>query len=105
MFAQKGSYMGTQHIIKIFPDAPRDLWHIVATDMEKSAIAIAEKNAKKNLSNEELEKIEFVNCDIIPDQDKDFKKKYKSGINVIISNPPYISAKDYENLSDEIKNY
>ncbi len=82
-----------------------DLWHIIATDIEKSAIAIAEKNAKKNLSDSEIKNIEFIHCDIIPDLDKAFNKKYKSGISIIISNPPYITANDYENLPGEIKNY
>ena len=81
------------------------LWHIISTDIEKSAIAIAEKNAKKNLSDSEIKNIEFINCDIIPDLDKAFNKNYKSGINIIISNPPYITVQDYENLPDEVRNY
>jgi len=82
-----------------------DLWHIIATDIEKSAIAIAEKNAKKNLSDSEIKNIEFINCDIIPDLDKAFDKNYKSRINIVISNPPYITVRDYENLPDEVRNY
>ena len=85
--------------IKIF------LWHIIATDIEKSAIAIAEKNANKNLSDSETKNIEFINCDIVPDLDKAFNKNYKSGINIVISNPPYITVQDYENLPDEVRNY
>ena len=81
------------------------LWHIITTDIEKSAIAIAEKNAKKNLSDSEIKNIEFINCDIIPDLDKAFNKNYKSGINIVISNPPYITVQDYENLPDEVRNY
>jgi release factor glutamine methyltransferase len=82
-----------------------DLWHIIATDIMKSAITIAEKNAKKNLSDSEIKNIEFINCDIIPGLDKAFGKNYKSRINIIISNPPYITVQDYENLPDEVKNY
>lgn len=82
-----------------------DLWHIITTDIEKSAIAIAEKNAKKNLSSNEIKNIEFINCDIIPDLDKAFNKNYKSRINIVISNPPYITVQDYENLPDEVRNY
>ena len=82
-----------------------DSWHIIATDLEKSALAVAEKNAKKNLSSDEIKNIEFINCDIIPGLDKAFNRNYKSGINIIISNPPYIAIKDYENLSDEVRNY
>ncbi|MCG2789547.1 MAG: peptide chain release factor N(5)-glutamine methyltransferase, partial [Actinomycetia bacterium] len=58
--------------------ARHDLWHIITTDIEKSAIAIAEKNAKKNLNSNEIKNIEFINCDIIPDLDKAFNKNYKS---------------------------
>ena len=81
------------------------LWHIISTDIEKSAIAIAEKNAKKNLSDSEIKNIEFINCDIIPDLDKAFNKNYKSGISIVISNPPYITVQDYESLPDEVRNY
>lgn len=82
-----------------------DLWHIITTDIEKSAIAIAEKNAKKNLNSNEIKNIEFINCDIIPDLDKAFNKNYKSRINIVISNPPYITMQDYESLPDEVRNY
>ena len=82
-----------------------DLWHIITTDIEKSAIAIAEKNAKKNLSDSEIKNIEFINCDIIPDLDKAFNINYKSRINIVISNPPYITMQDYEKLPDEVRNY
>ncbi|MBU4451002.1 MAG: peptide chain release factor N(5)-glutamine methyltransferase [Actinobacteria bacterium] len=85
--------------------ARHDLWHIITTDIEKSAIAIAEKNAKKNLSDSEIKNIEFINCDIIPDLDKAFNKNYKSRINIVISNPPYITVQDYESLPDEVRNY
>ena len=82
-----------------------DLWHIITTDIEKSAIAIAEKNAKKNLSDSEIKNIEFINCDIIPDLDKAFNKNYKSRINIVISNPPYITMQNYESLPDEVRNH
>lgn len=82
-----------------------DLWHIITTDIEKSAIAIAEKNAKKNLSSNEIKNIEFINCDIIPDLDKAFNKNYKSRINIVISNPPYITVQDYGSLPDEVRNH
>jgi release factor glutamine methyltransferase len=86
-------------------DRQSDLWHIIATDIEKSAITIAERNAKKNLSNDEYKNIEFINCDIVPAADKAFDKNYKSKINMVISNPPYITTHDYDNLSDEVRNF
>lgn len=88
----------------LFNNRP-DLWHIIATDIEKSAIAIAEKNAKKNLSASEINNIEFINCDIISDHDEIFNRNYRSGINIIISNPPYITLQDYGDLPDEVRNY
>jgi len=80
-------------------------WHLVATDKSSSALKVAMKNAKNILSSNKLDNIKFTECDIIPENDPEFIKKYKKNINLIISNPPYIQEKDYQKLPREIIEY
>tara|TARA_Y100000996_G_scaffold256254_1_gene201623 strand:+ start:389 stop:1225 length:837 start_codon:yes stop_codon:yes gene_type:complete len=66
---------------------------IIATDISSKALSIANKN--KNffkVSNIDFKKHDFLNQPI--------NKKF----DLIISNPPYISLREYNNLSLEIKN-
>ena len=67
---------------------------IIATDISRQALSIAKKN--KNffkISNIDFKKHDFLNQPI--------NKKF----DLIISNPPYISSTEYNNLSLEIKNH
>ena len=75
-------------IAKEYPNS-----NVLATDISNKAIEIAKYNAQKL---DCIKKIEFVNCDLL-DQIKKF--------DIIVSNPPYLSNKDYKNTSDEIKLY
>ncbi|MDD3819030.1 MAG: peptide chain release factor N(5)-glutamine methyltransferase [Actinomycetota bacterium] len=84
---------------------PEELWEIVATDNDSSVLDIAERNAHSILNNNKFNKIKFIKCDIVPAEDSDFFKKHAGGFKIIISNPPYISEKDYENLPREVKEY
>ena len=84
---------------------PEELWEMVATDNDSSVLDIAERNARSILNSNKLDKIKFVECDIVPAEDSDFFKKYAGDFKIIISNPPYISEKDYENLPREVKEY
>ncbi|OGD36070.1 protein-(glutamine-N5) methyltransferase, release factor-specific [Candidatus Atribacteria bacterium RBG_16_35_8] len=84
---------------------PDELWEIVSTDNNPGALAIAENNARNILGNEKFNNIKFIECDIVPQESSDFFKQYINKINLVISNPPYISEKDYENLSREVKEY
>ena len=84
---------------------PDELWEIVSTDNNPGALAIAENNARNILGNEKFNNIKFIECDIVPQEGSGFFKQYSNKINLVISNPPYISEKDYENLSREVKEY
>ncbi len=84
---------------------PEELWEIVATDNNPGALAIAQNNARNILGDGKFNNIKFIECDIIQPEDSEFFKQYNNKINLVISNPPYISEKDYENLSREVKEY
>ena len=66
---------------------------IVATDISYKAINVAIKNAEKL---DCLKQIQFEKCNLI----KNFNK-----FDIVISNPPYLSEKEYEKTSLEIKLY
>ncbi|PID27780.1 MAG: protein-(glutamine-N5) methyltransferase, release factor-specific [Candidatus Cloacimonadota bacterium] len=65
---------------------------VTALDISAEALETAKKNAELNGAE-----INFLSGDIFPDE--------KTRFDVIVSNPPYISNKDYENLEPEIKRY
>ena len=67
---------------------------IIATDISKKALNVA--NINKNFFK--LSNIFLINHDILT---QSFNEKF----DLIISNPPYISLKEYNNLSNEIKNH
>jgi release factor glutamine methyltransferase len=70
---------------------------IVATDVGEEILDVARTNAERN---DVAKQIEFIRADmrqnLLPEQRK---------FDVIISNPPYISLTDYQDLPLEIKNY
>jgi len=82
-----------------------DSSQIIATENNTDVLEIAEKNAKSILDSSKFENIKFIECDLVPEKDSDFFKQYKKKINLIISNPPYISEEDYGNLPREVKEY
>ncbi len=67
---------------------------VYASDVSKSALSVAEGNAKKNDV-----KIEFSQSDLF----KSLKKGRK--YDIIVSNPPYIKSGDIEKLDIEVKKY
>jgi len=71
--------------------------HLLATDVSKEALEIAIKNAEINNT---ISKIDFLQHDILCDE-----SPIKNTIDIIISNPPYISLEEYKNLDPEIRQF
>ena len=78
---------------------------IIATDISSDALKTASKNAKKILNNEKNNHLELFECDVLPQDNENFFKKYLKNIDIVISNPPYIAEEDYLNLDRQIKDF
>jgi len=76
----------------ILPDT-----EVFCTDISDGAINLAEENAKQH---NVYSKIKFLKHNIISQQ-IDFVSK----LDIIVSNPPYVSKNDFDSLQNEIKNY
>lgn len=70
---------------------------IFAIDKSPDALKVAEENIKKN----------EIQSNYIKLAEKDLLEinEFKSNIDYIVSNPPYVSLTEYNNLQEEIKNY
>lgn len=79
-------------ILKNIPNA-----NVVAIDISEKALEVAKQNAELNSVDSN---IEFKLFDIM---NEDIKKLDK--FDLIVSNPPYVSAMDYETLEPELKIY
>jgi release factor glutamine methyltransferase len=79
--------------------------NIIATDSSIDALEVARKNAQDILETEDTENIEFVQCDILPEDGSFMFKKYCEKIDIIISNPPYIREDDFHGLPREVREY
>lgn len=69
---------------------------ITATDVSQEALDLAQINSSTN----EINNINFLNHDILSE-----KKIRLEKVDIIVSNPPYISKSEMKDLPDEIKNY
>jgi release factor glutamine methyltransferase len=69
---------------------------ITATDVSVDALGVAESNAKQN----EIENISFLHHDIFAGDGFQAEK-----LDIIVSNPPYVSAEEMDELPEEIKNH
>ena len=65
---------------------------ILSLDISSDALSIAKKNANFY----KLDNIQFLELDFL-------KSKINKKANLIISNPPYISKRDFKNLMDDVK--
>lgn len=70
---------------------------ITAIDQSEAALRVAKMNAEKNGM---LSSIDFRSCDIMENIDS-----LGRSFDVIVSNPPYISAKEFDLLPEEIRNF
>ncbi len=69
---------------------------ITATDISKEALELAEKNA---VMNKVENQIKFIQHDILKSD------SIVESFDIIVSNPPYVSVKDFEELRPELKVY
>ncbi len=68
---------------------------IIASDVSEDSLSLAEENASLN---DVKDKIQFLKHDILTDPVDSYTQA-----DIIVSNPPYVSLKEYENLGDEIR--
>jgi release factor glutamine methyltransferase len=71
--------------------------YVTGIEISKPAILIAEENLKKYDCNE---RVSFINDDILS-----VNRDELSDIDIIVSNPPYVSKEDYGKIQKEILNY
>ena len=72
-------------------------WEIYATDISEKALEIAKENAVNNKVDERVHFIhQDMHMDLLPGGLK---------VDVIVSNPPYVSKKEFQELPEEIKNF
>ena len=71
--------------------------NVLGIDISEKALEVAKQNAENNLVQDN---IEFMKFDIKAD---DITKLGK--FDIIVSNPPYVSSSDYQNLEPELKDY
>jgi release factor glutamine methyltransferase len=78
---------------------------LTATEKSQPALKVAKRNAKALLTEEEMQDVDFIEADIIPSEDSPFTVELKGKINIIVSNPPYISEKNYVRLPEEVRDF
>ncbi len=78
---------------------------ITATDISERALEIADKNANSILACDMGKNLEFIHCDILPEDDSEWTINNKGKIDLVISNPPYISENGFLDLPREIREY
>jgi len=71
---------------------------VTAIDVSEEALAVAEVNAKKNGVEE---RVKLTVQDILHAGENDFPETF----HLIVSNPPYISAKEFADLPPEIRDH
>lgn len=67
---------------------------ITATDISSEALRIAKKNAEKH---EVSDRVEFIESDLLENVQGLFE--------LIVSNPPYVSREEYEQLDGDVKDF
>jgi len=72
---------------------------ITSLDISKDALKVAEKNAGLNGVDD---RIQFINQDCTSSKITNY---FPDKFDVLVSNPPYVSPTDFEDLPEEIKKY
>jgi release factor-specific protein-(glutamine-N5) methyltransferase len=85
---------------------------LTATEKSRAALEVALKNAKNLLTQEEIKDADFIEADIIPPKDSAFISEPKGNtgelggkIDIVVSNPPYISENNYGKLPREVRDF
>ena len=71
--------------------------NVTGIDISKEAIELAQENTQRHNCSD---RVSFIKEDILKAHENEY-----SGFDIIVSNPPYVSEKDYANVQLEIKNY
>jgi release factor glutamine methyltransferase len=71
--------------------------YVTGIEISEPAITIAKENLKKYDCNE---RVSFLNIDILS-----VNRDELSDVDIIVSNPPYVSKEDYGKIQKEILNY
>ena len=79
---------------------PRRCWHCPGLRADH-----ARRNAEKILSGDMIKNLRFIQCDTFPVDDTQWLSENKRKVDLVISNPPYISQSGYEDLPREIREY
>jgi methylase of polypeptide subunit release factors len=78
---------------------------ITVTEKSQAALKVALRNAKDLLTDEETKNADFIEADIIPSENSSFISEFKGKINIVVSNPPYISEENYAGLPREVRDF
>jgi release factor glutamine methyltransferase len=73
--------------------------YVYATDVSSEALKVAQENARKH---DVQQQIEFLCGDLFEPLKE---KKLEGKINCVVSNPPYVSAEEFETLPKEVKDF
>lgn len=71
-------------------------WNVTAIDISNKALAIAKKNATLNAVKINFQCLDFLN---------DEQRNKLSHFDIIVSNPPYITAAEYQNLEPLVQQH
>ncbi len=83
-------------LAKKFPDST-----VIGIDISEEALDVAAKNAiRNNVTNVVFQKVDLLNEQIY----KNLSKEYKAA-NIIVSNPPYVTAEEWNTLATEVQGF
>ena len=72
--------------------------HVVGIDISPEAIALANKN-KERLK---IDNVSYEVADVFED---DIANRFSSSVDLLVSNPPYISIEEFETLDSEVRDF